>query len=47
VGSRAIEDAYEQKNRNGFEAARSEFRKFEQPVNEAEFRLMQSVEAKA
>jgi hypothetical protein len=29
------------------EAARSEFRKLEKPVNEAEFRLMQSVEAKA
>jgi len=30
-----------------FEAARNEFRKLEKPVNEAEFRLMQSVEAKA
>lgn len=30
-----------------FEAARSEFRKLEKPVNEAEFRLMQAVEAKA
>jgi len=30
-----------------FEAARSEFRKLEKPVNEAEFRLMQSVEARA
>jgi SpoVK/Ycf46/Vps4 family AAA+-type ATPase len=29
------------------EATRSEFRKLEKPVNEAEFRLMQSVEAKA
>ena len=30
-----------------FEAARSEFRKLEKPVNESEFRLMQAVEAKA
>ena len=30
-----------------FEAARSEFRKLEKPVNEAEFRLMQAVEANA
>jgi len=30
-----------------FEAARSEFRKLEKPVNEAEFRLMQPLEAKA
>ncbi len=30
-----------------FEAARSEFRKLEKPVNEAEFRLIQAVEAKA
>jgi hypothetical protein len=30
-----------------FEAARNEFRKLEKPVNEAEFRLMQTVEAKA
>lgn len=30
-----------------FEAAGSEFRKVEKPVNEAEFRLMQAVEAKA
>jgi AAA+ superfamily predicted ATPase len=29
-----------------FEAARREFRKLEKPVNEAEFRLMQAVEAK-
>jgi hypothetical protein len=29
-----------------FEAARSEFRKLDKPVNEAEFRLMQAVEAK-
>lgn len=28
------------------EAARSEFRKLEEPVNEAEFRLIQSLEAK-
>ena len=30
-----------------FEAARSEFRKLEKPINEAEFRLMQAVGAKA
>ena len=30
-----------------FEATRSEFRKLEKPANEAEFRLMQAVEAKA
>lgn len=30
-----------------FDAARNEFRKLEKPVNEAEFRLMQSIEAKA
>lgn len=30
-----------------FEAARNEFRKLEKPVNEAEFRLIQAVEAKA
>ena len=29
-----------------FEAARSEFRKLEKPINEAEFRLMQAMEAK-
>ncbi len=29
-----------------FEAARSEFRKLGKPINEAEFRLMQAVEAK-
>lgn len=30
-----------------FEAARNEFRKLEKPINEAEFRLMEAVEAKA
>lgn len=30
-----------------FEAARNEFRKLEKPINEAEFRLIQAVEAKA